>query len=166
MTRRLAEPPFGFALRGKRWYHAGVMVRAIIVLTFVVICSFGFVLLQLLMRAPASASTSAPAAPMLRGTEDGAVISVDLMIQRLEKRVQDGEEQSAALRKDLNDSRIESEALRQKVTSLESDIRRLRRQLDQASQPPVTPEADAPREGPPTGGQPPLTPTEPEKSDN
>src|SRR5688572_1736094 len=143
------------------------MVRAIIVLTIVVICSFGFVLLQLLMRAPAAASNTAPTAPMLRGTEEGGVISVDLMLQRLEKRVQEGEEQSAALRKDLNDSRTESEALRLKVASLESDIRRLRRQLDQASQPPATPEANAPREGPPTGDQPPLTPpTEPEKTDN
>jgi septal ring factor EnvC (AmiA/AmiB activator) len=143
------------------------MVRAIIVLTIVVVCSFAFVLLQLLMRAPAAASPSAPAAPMLRGTEDGGVISVDLMIQRLEKRVQDGEEQAAGLRKDLDDSRTESEALRQKVTGLEGEVRRLRRQLDQASQPPTQPDANAPRTGPPTGNpQPPLTTPETDSPSN
>jgi septal ring factor EnvC (AmiA/AmiB activator) len=142
------------------------MVRAIIVLTIVVVCSFAFVLLQLLMRAPAAASPNTPAAPMLRGTEDGAVISVDLQLQRLEKRVQVSEEESASLRKELDDSRIESEALRQKVAGLESDLRRLRRQLDDASQPPTQPPANAPRTGPPSGNQPPLTPTEPENTGN
>lgn len=142
------------------------MVRAIIVLAIVVVCSFAFVLLQLLMRAPAAASPVAPSSPILRATEDGSVVSVDLMIQRLEKRVQDGEQRSAGLRKDLDDSRSEREALRQKVTGLEGEVRRLRRQLDEASQPPAVPDANAPRTGPPTGNQPPLTPTEPESSGN
>jgi septal ring factor EnvC (AmiA/AmiB activator) len=142
------------------------MVRAIFVLAIVVVCSFGFVLLQLLMRAPAAASPNGPVTPLLRATEEGDVVSVDLLIQRLEKRVQDGEERSAALRKDLDDSRAESTTLREKVTGLESEVRRFRRQLEEASQPPKTPDANAPRQGPPTGNQPPLTPGDTDSTGN
>ena len=100
--------------------------------------------------------------PVLRTHPDGGVYSVDLQVKKLESRLAQEETRSGALQQDVTALRTERETLSQQFATLQSDFRRLRKQVEDASQPPRAPVGAPPPEVPPTGPAPPATPTDPE----
>lgn len=133
------------------------MRRAILILTLVVIGSFGFVLLHLRFRAEAGVPTGGPSgAPLLGTREDGTVYAVSLQISRLERRLMEEEKRSAALQEAIEALKRERDALREEVDALQGQVRTLRRQL---APKPETPPSQLPPASPPPTPAPAPSPT-------
>jgi len=122
-------------------------------MTVVVLCSFAFVLLHLTLRRPAGASTVRGPAPVLETRDDGSVVALDVQLSVFEQRLMEAEKRSEELGRELQEARKERGDLEQKVESLQSEVRKLRRQAAGPHLPPGAEEQ--PSEPPPADpGQP------------
>jgi septal ring factor EnvC (AmiA/AmiB activator) len=131
------------------------MGRAIVVLSIIVLCSFAFVLAQLLLRRGHGSPTTL-AAPMMATDEDGTVYAVKAKLERFERRLMDSEKRSGALMQQVSTLETEREQLRGQVEELRSEIRKLRKQLSPApTRPGPGPDATPPTPDP--NAQPPST---------
>jgi hypothetical protein len=132
------------------------MGRAIAILTIIVLCSFGFVGLQLWFRRAASPPAPSGPAPLLENMDDGSLYAVGLRLSRFEERLMASEKRDGKLAEDLDASRQENDALRRQIDDLQAEVRRLRRQVAERPRPvapanaPVAPPANAPAPAPVT----------------
>lgn len=128
------------------------MGRAIVVAAILVLCSYSFVLWQLTRSRPRSSKPESGPAPVLDTRLDGSVYALNLDIEKLERRLAKEEERTGKLMGDLGALREERDALQQQVEDLESDLRRLRRQVNERE----APAQNAPPANAPAGNTPPA----------
>jgi len=124
---------------------------------FLVLCSFGFVLLQLSLRRPARGpSVPRASSTMLEIQEDGSVYAVGLRLSRLEDRLVEEEKYSGALREEITALRAERAELTRQLDVLRGEVRTLRTQVNRPA-PPVRPPVQPPpgNNTPPAGNTPP-----------
>ena len=133
-----------------------IMGKAIAFVSLIVLCSFGFVLFQLLRHVPRGASAPAGPAPMLVNREDGTVYDVSLQLSRFERRLMEEEKRSQQLRDELDALRTERDTLNGQVEELQGEVRRLRRQVSET--PAARPQQQAPAGPAPVPGNGPVTP--------
>lgn len=132
------------------------MGRAITIASILVFCSFAFVLYQLWIRRPVSASpTPRGPAPLLESRADGSVYAVSVEIDKLEKRLIDEEKRWVKLETELEAMRKQREELQKSVEELQGEVRRLRRQVNERNTPPAEPRSTLPPTNPPEGPTPP-----------
>ena len=126
------------------------MLRAIIVVFFIVVLAFAFVVLQFLPHrgTRAAAGPSGPA-PLLETRDDGSVYAVSLEMEQLERRIVENEERSRKLAQDLAAAQKERDDLANEVDDLRNQVSSLRRQVNQRPAP--TPRPTPPTNGPDTG---------------
>ena len=132
------------------------MGKAIAFVSLIVLCSFGFVLFQLLRHVPKGASAPAGPAPVLVNRDDGTVYDVSLDLARIERRVIEEEKRSQQLQEELDTIRQERDGLVGQVEDLQAEVRRLRRQVSEL--PTQRPEPSQPPRATPTPGNAPVTP--------
>ena len=136
------------------------MGRAIAFLTFLVFCSFTFVVLQVLRSRPADAMTAHRAAPILVSQDDGSVVALDLKFARLERRLMDEEKRSGDLHTHVQTLQEERASMEGQVRDLQAEVRRLRKQLSDQAQAPEQPETAPAATDPPSAL--PQVPTQPQ----
>jgi septal ring factor EnvC (AmiA/AmiB activator) len=120
------------------------MGRAIVVSAIIVLACYCFVLVQLASSRPRGSRAEAGPSPVLEARRDGSVSALNLDIQRLERRLAKEEERSGKLAADLTAVRDERADLEKQIADLESDLRRLRRQVNERPAAPAPPAANAP----------------------
>jgi septal ring factor EnvC (AmiA/AmiB activator) len=123
------------------------MGKAIAAVSLILLMSIGFVLLQLWRHAPrgAEAAPASGSAPVLEVQSDGSVYSIGLKLDRFERRLMEEEQRSRQLTEELSALRQEREGAQAQIGELQTEIRRLRRQLEESSRPePAAPPANAP----------------------
>ena len=135
------------------------MGRVIAFFAILALCGFAFVFAHLLLRRPTPGQPRpVEAGPVLVNQADGSVYAIGLKIDGFERRLIEEEERSQALESKLSTMRDEREALKQQVTDLVGEVRRLRKQVNEKPKP-VIPPPDA--STPPTSG-PVSTPVSPQ----
>jgi hypothetical protein len=127
------------------------MLRAIIVVFFIVVLAFAFVVLQFMPHRGARAAAPVGPAPLLETREDGSVYAVSLELDQLERRLMENEERSRRLNQDLAVAKKERDDLQSQVEDLQGEVDSLRRQMSQRPAP-------APRPAPVTNAPAPVTP--------
>jgi septal ring factor EnvC (AmiA/AmiB activator) len=134
------------------------MGKAIAFVSFVLVCSIVFVMLQLWRQSP-RASEAAPASgpPVLQTLDDGSLYSVGLKLERFERRLMEEEQRSQQLLDELNQARQDRTDLSARVEELQGEIRRLRRELaagaGAGNAPANTPPGNTPSAIPPPPGE-------------
>jgi hypothetical protein len=135
------------------------MGRAIAFLSFVVLCSFAFVFWQLWVKRPARPVGPAMAAPALDMMDDGSVYAVRLRLDRFERRLMEEEERSGKLQQALDELGTQRTELEGRITALQAEVRRLRRQAAERQTPPTpAPETPTVPSGPEAPSEPPVIP--------
>jgi septal ring factor EnvC (AmiA/AmiB activator) len=137
------------------------MLRAIIVVFFIVVLAFAFVALQVVPRhGPRSTGPAGPA-PLLETRDDGSVYAVSLEMEQLERRLIENEERSRKLSQDLAAAKKERDDLAGEVDDLQNQMAALRRQVNQrpAPTPQPAPAVNGPAPIPPNPSG--ATPTPP-----
>lgn len=137
------------------------MLRAIIVVFFIVVLAFAFVVLQFVPhRGTRSVAAPSGPAPLLETRDDGSVYAVGLEMDQLERRIVENEERSRKLAQDLAAAQKERDDLATEVDDLRNQVASLRRQVNQrpAPAPRPTPPANGPDTGTPGGASVPPSP--------
>jgi septal ring factor EnvC (AmiA/AmiB activator) len=124
------------------------MGRAIVISALLVLCSFAFVFVQLWVRRPAVAGPLRSPNTVLETREDGSVYAVSLQIEKFEKRLAAEEKRWIQLQTDLEAIRKERDELKTSLEDVQSELRRLRRQVAERRQPTAPAPAPAPGNGP------------------
>lgn len=129
------------------------MLRAIIVVFFIVVLAFAFVVLQFVPHRGTRSAATGPSgpAPLLETRDDGSVYAVSLEMEQLERRIVENEERSRKLAQDLAAAQKERDDLSNEVDDLRNQVSSLRRQVNQRPAP-------APRPAPPANGPDATTP--------
>jgi hypothetical protein len=122
--------------------------RLILAMSILVLCSFAFVVLHLTLRRPAHAAGTRGPAPILETREDGSVVAVDVQLSIFEQRLMEAEKQSARLAQELEKARKEREQLQERVDTLQTEVRRLRRPAAGPAPERTPPAAETPAETP------------------
>lgn len=119
------------------------MGRAIIIAALVVLCSFGFVLVQLARNRPRGAMSSGPG-QILQTREDGSVYAVSVQLRRFEQRLFSAEERSQKLAAEVEALRKERDGLSKQVQNLAEEVQQLRKDVDTKPAPPAVTPGNAP----------------------
>jgi septal ring factor EnvC (AmiA/AmiB activator) len=122
------------------------MGKAIILLSIVVLCSFAFVLSQL-MRSQPRRDNGPAASPLMESADDGSIYSVGSRLRRYEERLVEEERRSQKQQADLERSRQENQALRRQLDELAEEVRALRAELQDRPIPPLEPPSEPPGSG-------------------
>jgi septal ring factor EnvC (AmiA/AmiB activator) len=112
------------------------MGKAIAAASILVFLSFAFVFVQLWARRPAGAAPAGRPSPVLDSRDDGSVYALTLDLQRFERRLVEEEKRWVRLQADLDAARKERDEVKASLDSLQAEVRRLRRQLQERPAPP------------------------------